>query len=265
MRRIIAFFSLILLCSQAWAGFQRFTIKFKTMENGKPRPEYYTLHMRDRRIRMDVNSEEGKLGIIMKDNGNDMEIITLFHDDKRYMKMSAPKGQNQQEEDMKVFFLEKGETNPCKAMPDTSCRRVGTEKILGYSTTIWDVKEQDGSHSKVWYAPELGFYLKAKDKESTTIAVHVEDRTPPKSLFAPPVDYRKVDFATLMRESMANQGNTQPMDTSEPEQEQPNPVEEGVSDAAREVGEAARDSAMDEIVNETKQGVKDAIRGLFGR
>ena len=181
----------------SWAGFQEFTLHFRMEPKGRVNhavPKEMVFHMDGNRIRQEILTREGRAVFIMELDGDKLVSTILDFDGKTYMRSVSDA-----DDDARFLFrLPRGDESPCRNDPDSTCKRLGTDRIQGYRVIKWQITDSEGKTEVFWYAPRLGFFLKSEDDEAIMTVTRIEDRAPPSSLFKPPAGFREISYSDFL-------------------------------------------------------------------
>ena len=238
------------------AGFQEFTVHYELRPVGKVSysiPKEMVYYMDGNRMRQDMVTEKGRLVIIQELKGNKYVHTMLDMDQKTYMRTEGEAEPNERF----LFQLPRGEESPCRNNPAFSCKRVGKGRFKGYDIIKWQVTEKrDGKPSVYWYAPALGVFLKSESAEMVMTAIRIEDRAPPASVFEPPAGFRQTSYGAWLG-GQAAKGMSSPGEPAAGPQEAPASATASV--------EANEGTGAEPDAGEVVEGLKDAVKSLFGK
>lgn len=259
MYKLLATILVLCTSTQAWAGFQNFSIDYEIERNGARIPESITIDMKRDRVRQDIKSPDGSTSFIFRGSPGNYTSYVLFHDTRTYTQYSIPTMSHASRSNrmQALPLIRSGDV--CASFPGTHCRKIGEGELLGYKVTKWTLRGDGGASNTMWYAPDLGYFLKYDSGDLIVTAKRVDERTPPESRFSIPSGYTEQSLPDMMRGAYGSTG-ADPYRSEEPEA-----VDGELTEAAGEIGKAAKDSALEEIVEGTKGSVRDAIRGFFGK
>ena len=252
MRALLPTFARIALApAVVHAGFQQFTIEFKgkAKPGGELEARKVVVSMDGDRMRYEVETTAGDhLVSIYRKQGGQVVGLMLRPERKHYVRVPM-EGTSIQ----RILDLAPGDDFPCA--PEARCTRIGRDRILGYEVTGWRESGPDGTVT-LWYSPALGYALRTDSEGEVLEAVRVIDKAPPAERFEIPAGWTEYD---PMRSAPGGWG--MPGASASPT-EAPAPPDAG--DPGGFVEEVA-DDAIDTAKQEARQGIRDAIRGLFGR
>lgn len=259
MYKLLATILVLCTSTQVWAGFQNFSIDYEIERNGARIPETITIDMKRDHVRQDINSPDGSTSFIFRGKPGNYTSYILFHDTRTYTKSIIPAmSHSRRGNRMQALpLIQRGDV--CTAFPGTNCQKTGEGELLGYIVTKWTLWGGRGAGNTVWYAPALGYFLKYDNGDTIVTAKRIDERTPPDSRFSIPPGYTEQSLPEMMRGAYGSTG-------ADPyRREEPETVDSELTEAAGEIGKAAKESALEEIVEGTKGSVRDAIRGFFGK
>ncbi len=153
------------------------------------------------RLRMEMKmdgGEEGGVHISLHD-GDQVTSYMLIPQMKMYMKSVSGEGDMMDEDEGQalIFGSPDDADHPCKADPDVTCKKIGSDTVLGRAVDKYLVTEVvDGtpSESTIWFDRELLFPIKIEDSEGGMEAVSIEVGKQPDKLFEIPADYREMSM-----------------------------------------------------------------------
>lgn len=155
----------------------------------------------DDRLRCEMSADGmpgGAVHITVHD-GDEVTSYMLIPQMNMYMKnMGGAGGMMEEDEDdgpILTFGSPTDADHPCKADPDVSCKKVGSETFIGRSVDKYVVTEvEDGvpTESTMWFDRELLFPVKIEDNEGVMEAISIEVGKQPASLFEIPAGYREM-------------------------------------------------------------------------
>ncbi|RME44951.1 MAG: hypothetical protein D6791_11975 [Chloroflexi bacterium] len=242
------------------AGFQEFTVVYKVTPGPKASgqiPEKVIYRMDGKRLREDIFSREGQTAILLEIKGEKQISTILDPDSKTYLRNESPVNKDT----LDLFNMPRSDKDPCAGDPKFTCKRLGTDKLLGYKVIKWKtINRKDGDTSVMWYAPKLGTFLKMEDDAMVMTATHVEDHAPPAHYFEIPANYKKMDVKQMMMQGMQDMGQSA-QDTADEDRVAGQTPEIGVDEAEDSVTKGP----MDETTDKVMEGLKNAIGNLFGK
>lgn len=144
----------------------------------------------DRHMRMEMNAH-GHNMVMMVDSSdiNNPKSTMLMPEQKMYMEMSG-RGPMAKQRGPQVRVYDPN--NPCAAMEDTTCKKVGVETVNGYVCDKWEFTGK--SAQTVWISQKMHFPIKTVHQDGTTVEFsNIKEGPQDAKLFAVPGDYRKFD------------------------------------------------------------------------
>jgi hypothetical protein len=85
--------------------------------------------------------------------------------------------------------------NPCAAVRDFACHKLGTEDINGRHTEKWEMKDlKDNKLTTLWIDPSLPLAVKTQWEGGSGEYRNIKEGPQPESLFQVPPEYKKLQF-----------------------------------------------------------------------
>ena len=153
------------------------------------------------RLRMEMKmdgGEEGGVHISLHD-GDQVTSYMLIPQMKMYMKRVSGEGGMMEEDEgpMLIFGAPDDADHGCKADPDVTCKKLGSETFLGRDVDkylVTDIEDGTTTESTIWFDRELLFPIKVEDSEGSMEAVSIEVGEQPDKLFEVPAGYREMSM-----------------------------------------------------------------------
>jgi len=150
------------------------------------------------RLRMDimVGGMSGGSHITVFD-GDQITMYMLIPQMKQYMKRVGTREELEDDGPALVFGSPEDADHPCRSDPDTSCKKIGQDTLLGRSVDKYLVKEiEDGvpTASTIWFDRELLFPIKIEADDGNMEATSIEIGTQPAELFEIPAGYSEMQM-----------------------------------------------------------------------
>jgi hypothetical protein len=143
------------------------------------------------RTRMEVFSQNTVRGVTIMDFKNKM-FWQLMPERKIAMDMSAMV--NAMQANANNSFLSghpPNPDNPCAALKNYSCQKLGSEDVNGRSTQKWAMKDNNGKAMTAWIDPSLPLAVKTEWEGGSGEFRNIKEAPQPESLFQVPSDYKK--------------------------------------------------------------------------
>jgi hypothetical protein len=86
-------------------------------------------------------------------------------------------------------------SNPCAALRESTCRKLGSEDVNSRQTQKWEIKDKDGKVTTMWIDSSLPLAVKTQWDGGSGEYRNIKDGPQPDSLFQVPPDYKKIPFA----------------------------------------------------------------------
>jgi hypothetical protein len=81
--------------------------------------------------------------------------------------------------------------NPCVALKNYSCQKLGSEDVNGRHTQKWLMKDNNGKAMTAWIDPSLPLAVKTEWEGGSGEFRNIKEASQPESLFQVPPDYKK--------------------------------------------------------------------------
>ena len=180
---ILLLLSLVLAAPLAWAA--QFSGDMKVVMGD--RTQVSKIFVDGTKMRTEVQAPNGKMVIIM-DTKND-KIMFLMPAQKMYMDGSGM-----------------GESMGAKEMPKLGevpkdAKKVGTEKLKGYSCEVYELERAGMGKSKFWWVKKLGMPIKSVSEtpmgKAVTEMENIKEGSQPAELFKVPAGYSKMEMPKM--------------------------------------------------------------------
>lgn len=183
---------------------KQFTVEMKmSATSGPSTDESMTMKyfVGENRLRMEMmmdGGQEGGIHISLHD-GDQVTSYMLIPQMKMYMKnVSGEGGMTGEEEGPTLMFGSPDDAeHPCKADPDVTCKKIGSDTFIGRAVDkylVTDLEDGTPSESTIWFDRELLFPVKIEDSEGIMEAVSIEVGKQPDKLFEIPAGYREMSM-----------------------------------------------------------------------
>jgi hypothetical protein len=83
-------------------------------------------------------------------------------------------------------------SNPCAALRESTCRKLGSEDVNGRQTQKWEIKDKGGKVMTLWIDPSLPLAVKTQWNGGSAEYRNIKESPQPDNLFQVPPDYRKI-------------------------------------------------------------------------
>lgn len=148
------------------------------------------------KMRMDMNTHGQNVSTIV--NSSTQTTYVLMHQQHMYMEMQANQ-MNPMARNMPKVDTSFDPQNPCGKMPDTTCKKAGTETVNGRVCDKWVTTDKNGKVSTAWVDQKLFFPIKTLAADGSSMELsNVKEGAPPASTFDIPAGYQKMDLGGMM-------------------------------------------------------------------
>lgn len=86
-------------------------------------------------------------------------------------------------------------SNPCAALRESTCRKLGSEEVNGRQTQKWEIKDKGGKVMTMWIDSSLPLAVKTQWDGGSGEYRNIKEGPQPDSLFRVPPDYKRIPFA----------------------------------------------------------------------